>query len=124
MSHPLFSYGTLRDPGVQQGMFGRLLDQRADALAGWTMGSVLIDDPEVIDLSGAIEHSILRHSGDPADRIGGAVLMLSDTELAIADDYETSAYARIAVRLESGMMAFVYVDAGDPASVAADEALG
>lgn len=122
--HRLFSYGTLRDPAVQQAIFGRLLDEHADALIGWTLGSVLIDDRDAIELSGAMEHPILRYSGDPADRVAGAVLMLDDGELAFADDYETGAYIRIAARLASGAAAFVYVDAVDPASVAAGETLG
>ena len=122
--HPLFSYGTLRDPAVQRKLFGRLPDEQADALIGWTIGRVLIADDGVVGLSGAVEHPILRHSGDPADRVAGAVLMLSDAELAMADEYETDAYVRIATRLASGVVAFVYVDTADPRSVAANETLG
>lgn len=122
--HRLFSYGTLRDPAVQMGLFGRRLDEMPDALVGWALGHVLIEDDDVVGLSGKAEHLILRHSGDPADRIAGAVLALGDGELAIADAYETDAYVRITARLASGGTAFVYVDANDPASVAAGETLG
>ncbi|NIJ06448.1 hypothetical protein FHS31_000030 [Sphingomonas vulcanisoli] len=122
--HRLFSYGTLRDPTVQQGLFGRQVDEAPDALVGWKLGTVLIEDDGVVGLSGLAEHWILRHSGDPADRVAGVVLAISDAELAIADRYETNAYVRVAAQLASGGTAFVYVDAADPASVAAGDRLG
>jgi hypothetical protein len=39
------------------------------------------------------------------------VLFLTEEELRATDDYETDAYARTEVALESGRRAFVYVDA-------------
>lgn len=60
-------------------------------------------------LSGKAAHSIARQSGDPADRIPGVVLLLTEDELAATDRYEVEAYARVEVTLDSGTRAFVYV---------------
>ena len=51
---------------------------------------------------------ILRHTGNPADRVDGTVYLLTPDELQAADAYETNAYIRIAVSLASGDPAFVY----------------
>jgi hypothetical protein len=105
----LFSYGTLRDPAVQRALFGRTLEEQADALVGFALETVAIGDERVVGLSGKATHLILRRSGNAADRIEGAVLTLTEAELATADAYETDAYVRIAAPLASGRTAFVYV---------------
>jgi hypothetical protein len=107
----LFSYGTLQQADVQRATFGRLLSGQADALPGFAQSLVAIDDPQVVATSGKTHHPIVRHSGDPADRVAGTVFEISDHELARADDYEVDAYRRVAVTLASGLQAWVYVDA-------------
>lgn len=108
----LFSYGTLRQPNVQLATFGRLLEGRPDRLAGFALSSVTIMDPDVVATSGIEIHTIARATGDPADLIPGLVLSITPAELEAADGYETDAYTRIEVQLESGVEAFVYVAAG------------
>ena len=108
----LFSYGTLRQPEVQQGLFGRLLVGDPAELTGWFTATVRIDDPRVVGLSGSGEHRVLRR-GAADDRIAGIALDLTERELRIADDYETSAYRRIEARLTDGRTAFVYVAADE-----------
>jgi hypothetical protein len=110
---PLFSYGTLRQPEVQRGTYGRLLDGRADALTGYRLAPLTITDPAVVALSGAPVHMIACWTGDPADRIEGVVFALTPAELAATDAYEADAYARIEVGLESGTRASVYVGPDD-----------
>jgi gamma-glutamylcyclotransferase (GGCT)/AIG2-like uncharacterized protein YtfP len=105
----LFSYGTLRQREVQLANYGRQLEGSPDALPGYRLAEVLIDDPHVVTVSGKAVHTIARATGDPADRIGGMVFELTPAELASTDGYETSAYTRIEVTLESGRKAFVYV---------------
>ena len=105
----LFSYGTLRQPEVQLANYGRLLKGRPDALVGYRLEPVAIDDPSVVELSGKAIHTIARESGDPSDRIPGMLFELTEAELASTDAYESAAYARITVTLESGRVAFVYV---------------
>lgn len=108
----LFSYGTLRDPKVQLTTFGRLVEEEPDSLAGYVLVNLVIDDPQVVSVSGKEVHSIARHTGDPANRISGTVLFITPAELVSSDAYEVAAYARIEVALESGRRAFVYVEAG------------
>jgi gamma-glutamylcyclotransferase (GGCT)/AIG2-like uncharacterized protein YtfP len=109
---PLFVYGSLRQAEVQRALFGREIEALPDVLAGFVRALVTIDDADVVAKSGSATHQILDETGDPADRIEGQVLMLSAAELDAADAYETKDYARFAVRLESGIRAFVYARAG------------
>jgi gamma-glutamylcyclotransferase (GGCT)/AIG2-like uncharacterized protein YtfP len=105
----LFSYGTLRQPDVQQATFGRELDGRPDAIVGYDLDYVTISDPHVIATSGSDRHPILK----PTDRAGaaveGMVFTISEADLAAADEYEVDDYRRIAVPLRSGDEAWVYV---------------
>jgi hypothetical protein len=112
----LFSYGTLQQREVQLATYGRPLDGSADALTGYRLVPLKIDDPHVVRLSGRKVHQIARATGDAADRIEGIVFLLTEAELRQSDDYEVSAYTRIEVALESGQTAYVY--AGPPAASA------
>jgi hypothetical protein len=107
----LFSYGSLRQPEVQVANFGRLLEGHADSLREYSMSRIKITDPEVVNISGASQHTIIRFSGNPSDVVTGMVFRLTAAELARADAYEVSDYRRIAVQLDSGRKAFVYADA-------------
>ncbi|BCJ73316.1 hypothetical protein CS0771_28600 [Catellatospora sp. IY07-71] len=107
----LFSYGTLRDPAVQQANFGRLLAGREDALPGYRVELVKITDPDVLAVSGQDHHPIVTPSGDLADQVPGTVFEVSDEELAAADLYEVDDYRRVLVQLASGDHAWVYVQA-------------
>ena len=107
----LFSYGTLRQLNVQLALFGRALEGRADMLPGYVMSPLEITDPAVIATSGSAQHTIARESGDPRDEVPGMVFRITQAELAAADAYEVAECKRVAVRLGSGIDAFVYVDA-------------
>ena len=103
----LFSYGTLRQPEVQAELFGGPVPSSPDTLHGWIERVITITDPDVIRLSGKAMHpGLVRGEGPP---MIGAVLELTDAQLAAADDYEVSDYTRIAVILGSGREAFAYV---------------
>jgi hypothetical protein len=101
----------LQQEGVQLSTFGRRLEGRADSLPGYATGSLEITDPEIIVTSGKKFHLIARPTGNPADEVAGVAFRITPAELAAADTYEVSAYKRIAVRLKSGLDAFVYVAA-------------
>ena len=107
----LFSYGTLQQEDVQLATFGRLLEGRVDALPGYATSLLEIRDAEVVKTSGKTHHLMARPTGNPGDEVPGVVLRLTAAELAAADTYEVSDYKRIAVRLKSGLEAFVYVGA-------------
>jgi hypothetical protein len=111
----LFSYGTLRDPAVQQANFGRELAGREDRVLGFRLDLLDIADPRVIAVSGRAQHPILVPTGDPTDSIAGSVLELTDDELLRADDYEVADYRRVEAPLASGDTAWVYVGAGHAA---------
>jgi hypothetical protein len=107
----LFTYGTLRDPAVQQRLFGRLIPGQPDAIPGFRLATVTITDAAVIATSGTAIHRIVEETGDPADRVDGTVLSLTPAELDIADAYETADYERVSIRLASGDEAFLYTRA-------------
>lgn len=105
----LFSYGTLLRREVQLSIFGRELDGSPDLLPGYTVSTVEIIDPDVVAVSGAVRHPIVRATGDPSHSVGGTVFAITDAELAAADDYEVADYRRVLVRLASGVHAWVYI---------------
>jgi hypothetical protein len=107
----LFSYGTLQNPNVQLATYGRLVEGQTDCLAGYVLIDLVIDDPHVVSLSGKKVHTIARRTGRAEDRIFGTMLFLTSAELVNSDDYEVEAYARTEVILESGRIAFAYVEA-------------
>jgi len=105
----LFSYGTLRDPAVQQATFGRELTSRDDRLPGYAVTMLEITDPDVIAVSGQTHHPILIETNDETDGVPGTVFDVTDDDLAAADGYEVDDYHRIQVSLASGVRAWVYV---------------
>jgi hypothetical protein len=112
MTVRLFSYGTLQQPEVQIANYGRLLEGKPDALAGYRLVPLEISDSEVVRVSGKAVHTIACATGDASDRVPGMLFELTETELAATDRYETDAYARAELTLESGRRAFVYVGPG------------
>ena len=107
----LFTYGTLRDPGVQQRLFGRPVPGTPDAIPGFRLATVTITDAAAIATSGTAVHRVVEETADAADRVEGTVLQLTPAELAIADAYETADYRRVTVTLASGAGAFLYARA-------------
>lgn len=106
----LFSYGTLQQDSVQLATLGRLLTGSGDAIVGYELSSIAIDDPAVVAASGKSRHPIVRFTGSPSDHVEGLVFEVSDVELARADRYEVGAYRRVRAQLLSGRKAWVYVD--------------
>ncbi|WP_322080792.1 gamma-glutamylcyclotransferase family protein [Burkholderia sp. BCC1972] len=113
-SEQLFSYGTLQLDQVQLATFGRKLVGHPDAMPGYAMTMLKIEDPEVVATSGKTHHPVVAYTGLPGDRVTGAVFAITREELQHADDYEVAAYRRDRVVLESGVAAWVYVDARSP----------
>lgn len=109
----LFSYGTLQQPAVQITTFGRELQGMADALIGYVLTEVEITDEYVIQLSGKRFHPMLKRTDNPKDTIEGMVFEITAEELAQADAYEVSLYARKRAPLRSGGQAWIYADADE-----------
>jgi gamma-glutamylcyclotransferase (GGCT)/AIG2-like uncharacterized protein YtfP len=107
----LFSYGTLQQEDVQLSTFGRRLVGSGDELVGFEQSMTKIEDPSVVAISGKAYHPIVKFTGNAASRVAGTVFEITDSELAMADDYEVKAYTRVRAKLVSGKDAWVYVDA-------------
>jgi hypothetical protein len=107
---PLFSYGTLQLREVQLANYGRPLEGTPDALRGYRLEVLPDRDPNAVRISGTKTHMVVRRTGDPADRVPGAVFLLTAGELATTDRYEGTDYRREELALESGRRAWVYVE--------------
>jgi gamma-glutamyl AIG2-like cyclotransferase len=110
----LFSYGTLQLEAVQMATFGRRLTGAGDALTGFVLASLTIEDPAVIAVSGKATHTMAQFSGRASDVIPGTVFRVTPDEIRRADQYEVPAVTRKAVVLRSGVRAWVYVDVRFP----------
>ena len=113
-SERLFSYGTLQLESVQIETFGRRLAGTSDALRGFEVVPLLIEDQTVVAVSGTANHTMARHSGRASDVVSGTVFDLTPAEIQRADEYEVAAVMRVTVVLESGTRAWAYVDARSP----------
>ncbi|MEU5431917.1 GDSL-type esterase/lipase family protein [Streptomyces sp. NPDC020719] len=107
--HTLFSFGTLMDEQVQTALFGHAVPTSPASLTGYTTRPLPITDPSVIATSGLDVHLTLRRKYGAV--VEGAVLHLTDHDLAAADAYEVDDYSRRRVRLTSGESAWAYLDA-------------
>lgn len=70
LTENLFSYGTLRDEAVQLSVFGRRLDGAADALVGYRLVIVEVQDQTFIAHSGAVQRN-LEYTGNANDSVEG-----------------------------------------------------
>jgi glyoxylase I family protein len=105
----LFSYGALQRDDVQRATFGRPLTGQADALPGFELTRVPIDDPARAAAAGRTHNANVRRSTRPGASVVGMALEVTVAELAAADAYErTWSYGRAAVTLASGAEAWVY----------------
>lgn len=93
----LFVYGTLKHPKIQLKVLGRKPSQKPDTLEGYGIGEI------------DIHHKTYPIAKlDASSSIKGLVLDITDEEILLLDDYETTAYKRIEVMLKSGAEAWVY----------------
>ena len=113
-SELLFSYGTLQLEAVQISTFGRKLTGTPDALREFETVPLAIEDASVVAISGKAVHTMARFTGRDADVIPGTVFAVTLEEIESADEYEVPAVKRVAIVLQSGVRAWVYVDAARP----------
>ena len=104
----LFSYGTLQTETVQLSLFGRRLEGTRDALVGYCLVTIQVQDQSFVAHSGALQRNLV-YTGNAADVVEGSVFMLTQEELERADAYEPAEYRREQVRLRSGLDAWVYL---------------
>ena len=108
-SELLFAYGTLQSEVVQLSIFGRRLTGKEDALIGYRLEMIRIDDKHFATASGTAEHRNLEFTGNPSDSVAGTVFKLTRAELEQADDYEPGGYKRMLVQSRSGLNVWVYL---------------
>ena len=109
LSERLFSYGTLQREKVQRATFGRQLSGTVDALTGYHLRMIRINDHDFIVASRTANHRNLAFTGNPEDVVEGTVFTLTQAELEQADAYEPAGYTRHLVQLRSGLNAWVYL---------------
>lgn len=104
----LFAYGTLQTEAVQLSLFGRRLNGQEDALVGYRLTIIRIDDQAFVAKSGSADHRSLQFTGDSLDFVEGTAFAVTKSELLQADAYEPAGYTRTLVQLRSGLKAWVY----------------
>ena len=106
----LFSYGTLREEDVQLATFGRRLEGHPDALEGYRLVMIRIEDQDFVIKSGTADHRNIEFTGNPSDFVEGTVFRITKRELEQSDDYEPTGYKRVHVKLRSGLDAWMYLN--------------
>lgn len=101
----LFSYGTLRSKEIQRQIFNKVLTGTPDQLLGHKLKSLQIEEE-----FGMADYVVVVPSKDPADIIHGVVFTISEADLSKVDLFESNAYKRVQVTLESGAVAWIYME--------------
>lgn len=109
MMNKLFSYGTLCYRQVQIDTFGRQLETNSAQLVGYAKSMIEITDPDVVASSGERFHPIISYTGDTSDIVDGAVMLITDDELAHADKYEVDDYHRVEANTIDQQKVWVYI---------------
>lgn len=94
----LFVYGTLMDKKIRGTILGRMAEGVPDTLNGYVKSE--------ISIKGEIYPLIVLNAGGI---IKGLVIEVTRDELRRIDEYETDAYKREKIILESGIPAWVYI---------------
>ena len=106
----MFAYGTLQTEAVQLATFGRRLAGQPDALVGYSLTMIQIEDQDFVAASGTAHHRNLQFTGSASALVEGTVFTLTKKELEQADAYEPAGYKRVLAQLKSGMQAWVYLN--------------
>ncbi len=95
----LFGYATLLDPDVQRRVVGRVLATTPQILDGYRR--------ERTEIEGSAYPRITPHANS---LVQGAVMKVTESDLAAIDAYEGDDYKRVRVTLRDGTEAWAYVD--------------
>ena len=105
----LFTYGTLQLEEVQLSTFGRKLKGKPDALVGYRLVMIKIQDEDFIVKSGTADHRNLQFTGNASDLVEGIVFAVTMEELEQSDAYEPEGYERVKAKCKSGVSAWIYL---------------
>ena len=101
----LFSYGTLQSKEIQMQVFNKLLSGIEDQLAGYKLKDLQIEEE-----FGMEDYFVAMPSENPSDAIHGIAFTVSSEDLIKADQFESNAYKRIHITLQSGTKAWIYIE--------------
>ena len=101
--HHLFSYGSLQDEEVQLRIFQRRLIGQKAILKGYRL----------ITNEYLGKFPVIYPSTKQEDTVNGLVYEVTNADLFICDQYETSYYKRIQIALNTHPSAWVYVRNSD-----------
>lgn len=101
----LFSYGTLRSKEIQRQIFNKVLIGTADQVSGYKLKSLKIEEE-----FGMADYVVAVASESSTDIIHGVVFTISNADLAKVDLFESNAYRRVQVTLQSGETAWIYIE--------------
>jgi gamma-glutamylcyclotransferase (GGCT)/AIG2-like uncharacterized protein YtfP len=101
----LFSYGTLRSKQIQMQVFNKILTGTKDQLLGHRLKSLQIEEE-----FGMADYVVAVPTNDSSDPIHGIVYNILASDLAKVDIFESNAYKRVEVTLNSGTVAWVYIE--------------
>ena len=88
-------------------LFGRILQGKIDQVSAFRIEAMVFPDDNFEGVQQ--EYPVALTTNNPNDVVTGTVYTITEKELEQADQYETEAYTRITVELESGIAAWIYV---------------
>ena len=95
----VFAYGTLADNFTRAGIIKRQIESEADSLIGYELSNIMIEN--------ITYQAIVKN--DTKTSIDGVKFYATAEDVNLLDEYETNAYDRIILTLQSGDKAWVYV---------------
>ena len=101
----LFSYGTLQSKEIQMQVFNKLLSGTEDQLVGYKLKDLQIEEE-----FGMEDYFVAMPSENPLDAVSGIAFTVSSEDLIKADQFESNAYKRIQIILQSGKTAWIYIE--------------
>ena len=100
MKHLVFAYGTLKNHDLRKKLLARNVPAEKDRLKGFSIEQIYLDGEN---------YPVANYDPFNKNDIQGVSFYVNESELKILDYYESDAYKRIRVNLNSGRKAWLYV---------------
>jgi len=98
MDNYIFVYGTLLNKNIRNKILNRIIEIIEDEIDNYTLS-------KIEDSDGLIYPNIKIAKNK---KVFGGIFKVSDKELKLLDEYETSLYVRELIKTKSGTLAWVY----------------
>ncbi|MFV8333324.1 gamma-glutamylcyclotransferase family protein [Flavobacterium sp. GSP14] len=86
-------------------VFNKLLSGTEDRLTGYKLKDLQIEEE-----FGMEDYFVAMPSENPSDAVHGIAFTVSSEDLIKADQFESNAYKRIQIKLQSGTTAWIYIE--------------